>query len=130
MGARERVDERLRPGPGVVDAQRCFAGVKGEACGDVQQSVAQALGFCACELAGQQQALGPDDQVVRDARDRQPDAVVLEVAKGHVAEAGVFVVADVIFGVRALALAALEDLDVRIGLVSQRGLKAMTVVVD
>jgi hypothetical protein len=54
---------------------------------------------------------------------------VFEVSEGHVAQAGVFVVADVIFGVCALALAALEDLDVRVGLVSQRGLKAMTVVV-
>lgn len=54
---------------------------------------------------------------------------MLEVAKGHVAQAGVFVVADVIFGVCALALAALEDLDVRVGLVGERGLEAMTVVV-
>ncbi len=40
---------------------------------------------------------------------------------------GVFVVADVIFGVCSLALAALEDLDVRVGLGGERGLKAMTV---
>ncbi len=31
---------------------------------------------------------------------------------------------------RALALATLEDLDVRVGLVGERGLEAMAVVVD
>ena len=103
--------------------------MKGEAGGDVQQPVAQALGLAARELAGQQQALGPDEQVVRDADEHQPDAVVLEVAERHVAQAGVLVVADVRFGVRALALAALEDLDVGVGLVGQDGLEAMAVMV-
>jgi hypothetical protein len=84
------------------------AGVEGQACGEVQQPVAQALGLAARELIGQQQALGPDDQVARDARDRQPDTVVRKVSEGHVAQAAVFVVADVVFGVGALALAALE----------------------
>jgi hypothetical protein len=52
-----------------LQAQRGGAGVEGEASGDVQQSVAQALGFAARELAGQQQPLGPGDQVVREADD-------------------------------------------------------------
>jgi hypothetical protein len=40
--------------------------VKGEAGGDVQQPVAQALGLRFGELAVEQQALGPCEQVVRD----------------------------------------------------------------
>jgi hypothetical protein len=44
----------------------------------VQQPVAQALGLAARELAGQQQPLGPDEQVVRDPDEHQPDAVVLK----------------------------------------------------
>ncbi len=127
--ARERVGERGCPGPCGVDAQRCFASVKGQARGDVQQPVAQAFGLAACKLPGEQQPLGPDDQVVRDADEHQPDAVVLEVAEGHVPEAGVFVVADMRFGVCALALAALKQLDVAVGLVGERRLEAMAVVI-
>jgi hypothetical protein len=73
-----------------VDAERGFAGVKGAACGDVQQPVAQALGLAAREL---------------------------EVAERQIPEAGVLVVAAVRLGVCALALAALEHLDVGVGLV-------------
>jgi hypothetical protein len=103
--------------------------VKGEAGSDVQQPVTQALGLAGRQLAGQQQALGPDDQVMRDPDERQPDAVVLEVAKRQVSQPGVLVVSDVRFGVRTLALATLEHLDVGVGLVGQDTLEAVAVVV-
>ena len=139
-GAREGVDERVAPGPARVDAQDRGAGVKGEASGDVQQPVAQALGLAAGELAGQREALGRGEQVVGDQDEREPDAVVLEVSERQVAQAGVFVIADVVFATGALAVTALKDLDVGIGLsaspcrrrsrlVCQDGLEAVAVVV-
>jgi hypothetical protein len=76
--------------------------VEGKACGDAQQPVAQALGLCACALAGQQQSLGPGDEVVGDEDEHPPDAVVLKFAKRHVGQDGVLVVADMRLGVRAL----------------------------
>ena len=52
-----------------------------------------------------------------DEDEHPPNAVVLKVAKRHVGQDGVLVVADMRLGVRALALAALEQLNVRVGLV-------------
>jgi hypothetical protein len=49
------------------------------------------------ELAGRQQASGPDEQVVREAGEHQPYAVVLKIWVRHVAQADVFVVADLVF---------------------------------
>ena len=54
---------------------------------------------------------------------------MLEVAEGQVPEAGVFVVADVVFATGALAMAQLERLDVGVGLVGQDGLEAVAVVI-
>ena len=50
------------PGPVGWEAQGGDAGVEGQAGGDAQQPVAQALGLGASEFAGQEQALGPGDQ--------------------------------------------------------------------
>ena len=77
------------PGPGALQAQAGAAGVERETTGDVQEPVAQAFGFGPVELAGEQQALGPGDQVVREADELEPDAVVFEVAERQVPEAGV-----------------------------------------
>jgi hypothetical protein len=99
-----------------------------QARGDVQDAVAQALGLAAGEYTIEQQTLCPGEEVVRDADEHQLDAVVLEVAERQVPEAGVLVVADLRFGGRALALAALEDLNVGAGLVGQDRLEAMAVV--
>jgi hypothetical protein len=88
-----------------------------QARGDVQDAVAQALRLAAGEYTIEQQTLCPGEEVVRDADEHQLDAVVLEVAERQVPEAGVLVVADLRFGGRALALAALEDLNVGAGLV-------------
>ena len=54
--AAERNREVVGPGPVVLEAQRCGAGVEGEAAGDVQQPVAQSLGLATGEFARQQQS--------------------------------------------------------------------------
>ncbi len=58
-----------------------MAGVEGEAAGAVQESVAQALGFAACELAGQAQGLGVKEQVLVEQHEFEPDGVGVEVAE-------------------------------------------------
>ena len=68
------------------------------------------------------------DEVVREAHDLQPDLVVSEVAEREVAQAGVFVVADVVLDARAGAVVTLELGD-RAGLVGEDGLEAVPVVV-
>ena len=83
-------------GPGGLLAQRCGAGVEGEAAGNMKESVAQALGLAASEFAVQEQSSGRGEQVVGDAHQVKPDAVVLEVADGQAARAGVPVAADVV----------------------------------
>jgi hypothetical protein len=102
--------------------------VEGEAGGDVQQLVAQAFGFGVGELAGQEQPLGPADEVVRERDDLEPDLIVLEGTERQVAHPGVFVVADVVLDASAAAVVSLERRD-RAGLVGEDRLEAMTVVV-
>ena len=102
--------------------------MEGEAGGDVQEPVAQALGLAALELAGEEQSLGPGDQVVREADDLKPDAVVLEVAKRQISVAGVLVVSDVILDAGAAAMITLQCGD-RAGVVGEDRLEAMPVVV-
>jgi hypothetical protein len=65
---------------------------------------------------------------VREACDREPHLVVGEVAEREVAQAGVLVVADVVFDARAAAVVALVRGD-RAGLVGEDRLEAMPVVV-
>src|SRR5437870_3740612 len=72
----------------------------------MEESVAQALGLGVGEFAGQQQPLGPGDQVVSETDELEPDTVVLEVAKRQVPEAGVLVVADVVFDPRATSFSS------------------------
>ncbi len=60
------------------------AGVEGKASGDMQQPVAQALRFGFDKLAGEQQPLGPDDQVVRETHDLEPHLVVLKAPERQV----------------------------------------------
>ncbi len=102
--------------------------MEGQAGGDVQQAVAQALGFGLGELAGEQQPLGLDDQVMRKAHDRQPHLVVGEGPERQVAQAGFLVVADLVLDASAAAVITLELSD-RAGLVGEDRLEAMPVVV-
>lgn len=59
--------------------------------------------------AGQEQPLGPGEEVVGDADELEPDAVVLEVAERQVAHAGVSIVANVVLDPCADAVIALDD---------------------
>jgi hypothetical protein len=52
-----------------LEAQKGAAGVEGEAPSNVKEAVAQSFWFAAGELAGEQQALCPGDQVVREQHD-------------------------------------------------------------
>src|SRR5450755_3432712 len=126
--ARERGGELAGPRPRGRKMQGRCAGVECQSPGDVQQAVAQALGFDVGELAGQEQPLGPDDEVVREAHDRQPHLVVLEGSERQVAHPRVFVVADVVLDAGAAAVITLKRSD-RPGLIGEDRLEAMTVVV-
>jgi len=77
--------------------QRKLAGVAGEAAGDVQQPVAQALGFADAVFAVEEQLLGPDGQIVRDQRGFQPRLVGRERGEREVAQAGALEGADAVF---------------------------------
>ena len=76
--------------------------------GDVQQPVAQPFGLGLGELAVEQQRLGPDEQVVREQHDLQPDLVERERLERELGQAGVLVVADAVLDVGVLAVAALD----------------------
>jgi hypothetical protein len=90
-----------------------------ESGGDVQQPVAQAFRFGLGELAVKTEGLGPDDQVVREYHDLDPYLVECERLEREFLKAGVLIVADAVLDAGALAVAALEDRDVRVGLVGQ-----------
>ncbi len=64
LQAREGGGQLAGPGPMTVQAQAGLAGVAGQARGGVPEAVAQRLRFGARELAGQQQLLGPGEQVL------------------------------------------------------------------
>jgi hypothetical protein len=105
------------------------AAVERESGGDVQQLVAQPFRFGFGELAVDYECLGPDDQVVCEEHDLQPYLVERELLERELLKAGVLVVADAVLDARALAVAALEDVDVVVGLVGQDRLEAISVVV-
>ena len=66
----------------------------GEPAGDVQEPVAEPFRFAAGELAGEQEALRPGEQVLRAAGELEPGGVRLDAAEGAVVEAGVLAAAE------------------------------------
>ena len=117
------------PWPVVLEAELGAAAVEREPSGDVQQPVAQPLGFGFGELAVEQQRLGPDDQVVREQHDLKPHLVERERLERELLKARVLVVADAVLDVRVLAVAALDDRDILVALVGEDRLEAVAVVV-
>jgi hypothetical protein len=107
---------------------RAAAGER-EAAGDVQQLVAQPLGLGCGQLAVCQQRLCPDDQVVRQRHDLQPNLVERELLERELLKAGVFVVADPVLDPGALAVTALDHGDLLIALVGEDRLEAVAVVI-
>jgi hypothetical protein len=84
------------------------AGVAADAGGDVQQPVAQRLGFADRELAVQQQRLGPAAKVAGHQDQLQPDGVAAPPVKRQVAQAGGLGAADAVLHPGALAVAQLQ----------------------
>src|SRR4051812_34332795 len=74
----ERGEQLCGPWPVVLEAQLAAPAVECEPTGDVQQPVAQPFGLGLGELAVEQQRLGPDDQIVREHHDLQPQLVERE----------------------------------------------------
>ena len=107
----------------------CRAAGEREPGADVQQPVAQPFRFGFGELAFEHERLGPDDQIVGEHHDLQPHLVERERFERELRQAGVFVVADAVLDPGALAVTALEHGDVRVGLVGQDRLEAVSVVV-
>ncbi len=62
-----------------------------------------------------------------DEHEGQPDAVVFEIAEGHVPQPGVFVVADVVLDAGAGAVTTLKDRYLAAGLVGEDRLEAVPV---
>jgi len=104
-----------------------LAGVEAQAAGAVQQPVAQAFGFAARKLAVEAQGLGVEDEVLIDQHEFEPYGVGVEVAEGEVVQAAVLGGADAVFDAGALAVAALQDGGVLVGLVGEDGLEAIAV---
>ena len=84
----ERVGELIGPGPPVVDFDLGSALPAGEAGGDVQQPVAQRLGFGLGQLTAQQDGLGPSDQVGGGEGQLQPGLVDLKLSRREAADPG------------------------------------------
>ena len=88
-------------------AQEDLASAAGDAGGDVEQAVAQRLGFGAVQvgLVGQEHRLGECEQVRGDQGELDPDGVDVGVPGGQVSDAGVLAGPDSVLdaGVRAVS---------------------------
>jgi hypothetical protein len=92
----EGVGQFACPGPGAREADPDPPLATGDPGGDVQQPVAQLLGFCGGEGAVEEHGLGPGEQVRGGEGELQPDGVDLEVAGREAAVAGVLAGADAV----------------------------------
>ncbi len=98
--------------------------------GDVQQPVAQPLGFGRGELAVEAEQLHPAEQVLGDERQLKPGLVVLEGVVGKVAHAGVLAGADAVLDSGAAAVAQLQRGEVVAVLVAEKARMAVAVLVE
>jgi len=100
--------------------QREPAGVAGEAAGDVQQPIAQALGLADGVLAVEQQQLGPDGEIVGDQRGFQPRLVGGEGRERQVGEPRALELADAVFDDRVGAVAGLQGGQIVVALIGDK----------
>jgi hypothetical protein len=121
--------ELFGPRPGRGEVQLAAASGEREPCSDVQQPVAHAFRFSVREFAVEHECLGPDDEVVREHHDLQPDFVQCEHLERELLKAGVLVIADAVLDPGALTLSALEGRDLPVGLVGQDRLEAVAIVI-
>src|ERR1700716_1483359 len=92
--ASEDGDDLIDPGPGWGNPKVSSSGAVGEPGGHVQQPVAQGLGLCGGQLAGQGQQPQPGNEIGGDRGGHQPGLVDAEFSGGESAQAAVFGVAD------------------------------------
>jgi len=96
---------------------------------NVQQPVAQRLGLGEREGAVQQQRLGPAGEVLGGQDQLQPDGVAPPAVERQVLRAGGLGSADAVLDPGALAVPQLQGAQVRVGLVGDKDLEAVAVVV-
>jgi hypothetical protein len=125
----ERAGEFDGPWPGGLQPQDEAAGMADDAGGDVQQPVAQRLGFGAGQRAGKEQRLGPAAKVLGGQDQLEPDGVAAPAVERQVGQAGGLGGADAVLDPGALPVAQLQPGQVRVGLVGEEDLEAVAVVV-
>ena len=125
----ERAEDRAGPGPVGGEVQRGPAGVAGELPGDVEDPVAQSLGFAEPVLALEREQLRPDHDVVRGKCELEPRRVGLEGVERQVARAGCLERLDPVLDLGVLAVGHFELGDVLVVLVGDEALEAMPVQV-
>ncbi len=113
MGQRPQAlegDEQLvAPGPAARQVEDEAAGVPAEAASYVEQPVAEPLGLAPGKLGvGQQQPLRPDEEVLADQDELEPDGVGLKVTEGQVAKPALLAAADAVLAGGAGAVELLE----------------------
>jgi hypothetical protein len=100
-----------------------------DAGGDVEEPVAQRLGFGDRQRAGKEQRLGPAGEVLGSKDQLEPDGVAAPPVERQVGQAGGLGGADAVLDPGALAVAQLQPGEVRVGLVGEEHLEAVAVVV-
>ncbi len=77
-------DQLVPPGPAAREVQAGAASMSGDACGDVQESVAEPFWFPAVRRCiGQQEPLCPGEEILACEHELEPDSVGREGAERH-----------------------------------------------
>lgn len=121
--------EQGRPAPGALEAEEHAPAAASHAAGDVEESMAERLGFPGARLAVQAEALEEGEQVLGGEHELQPDLVGSELAEGEAAQPGVLAAADAVLGASAAAMAGLELGQVGVVLVGDEDLEAEALVI-
>jgi hypothetical protein len=104
----ERGGDFCCPGPGFGGAESGLSGGAGDSGGDVQEPVAQRLGFSGGQGAVEEEQLGPGEQVDGGEGELQPGGVDGEDTGREPAEAGVLAGADAVSDAGVAAVAGFE----------------------
>jgi DNA-binding MarR family transcriptional regulator len=112
-----------------LQAQDEAAGMADDAGGEVEEPVAQRLGFGVGQWAGKQQRLGKAGEVLGGKDELEPDGVAAPPVEGEVGQAGGLGGADAVLDPGPLAVPQLQPGKVRVGLVGDKALEAVAVVV-
>ena len=104
--------------------------VAGELPGDVQDAVAQALGFADLVLAIEHEELCPDHDVVREQSELEPRGVRLERVEREARGTGRLQRLDAVLDLGVLAVQGLQGRDVRVLLIGDEALKTVSVIVS